>query len=127
MRDRWTSREGGRDTRCAEAREEVILLPSEERSAEHARRWAVEDELVMLEVFPNPTDGLAYVFCNVPEGGEQALMRLRDLQGRIVREQRLGKGMSIVEVDLVPMALGVYIAELRSGGVVIGQAKVTRQ
>ncbi len=107
--------------------EEVVILPLEERTMEAPKRVRNSSSLeaIILEAYPNPTDGLAYVVCNVPEGVEQATVRVHDLTGRLVAEQRLTTGSAIVELDLSDEPGGVYAAALELDGVRTGTVKLT--
>lgn len=111
----------------ADALEEVVILPVEERAmtgTQRARRNSSQ-EAVILEAYPNPTDGLAYVVCNVPEGLDNALVVVHDLSGRVLQQQKVGVGTALVELNLFGEPSGVYATELRIGGVRVGTVKVT--
>lgn len=113
----------------AEPLEEVVILPVEERSMEARKRVrnATSQEAIILEAYPNPTDGIAYVVCNVPEGVEHAMVRVHDLNGRLVAEQRIATGSAIVELNLSGAPAGVYAAELELDGMRSGTVKLTVQ
>lgn len=113
----------------ADALEEVVILPVEERAmtgTQRARRNSSQ-EAIILEAYPNPTQGIAYVACNVPEGVEQATVCVHDLNGRLVTEKRIGNGPAVVELDLSGEPSGVYASELRLDGVRTGTVKLTVQ
>lgn len=107
--------------------EEVVILPLDERAIEVRKRVrnTSSQEAVILEAYPNPTDGLAYVVCNVPEGVDNALVVVHDLSGRVLQQQKVGVGTALVELNLFGEPSGVYATELRIGGVRVGTVKVT--
>ena len=91
-----------------------------------AREWnTASNEAIILEAYPNPTDGVAYVVCNVPEGVERALVRVHDLNGRLLTERRITPGTAMVELNLAGEPSGVYAAELALDGVRTGTVKLT--
>lgn len=61
---------------------------------------------------------------NVPEGVEQAWVRVHDLQGRTIVQRRIGAGAAIVELDLAHQPAAVYAAELSLDGVRSGTVKL---
>lgn len=67
------------------------------------------------------------VVCNMPEGVEQAWVRVHDLNGRLVTERRIAGGAGIVELDLSGVVAGVYAAELNLDAVRTGQVKLVVQ
>ena len=114
----------------AEPLEEIIVLPEqqEQRMAREQRvRGHASAEALILDAYPNPTEGLAYVVCHVPEGVEQAWVRVHNLNGKALVQQRIGTGAAIVELDLTHQPAGVYAAELSLDGVRMGTVKLTVQ
>lgn len=97
-----------------------------ERAVEAAKRVrkATSEEPMILEAYPNPSDGITYVVCNVPEGVDEAWVRVHDLNGRVVTERRIASGAGIIELDLSQQPTGLYAAQLRLYGVAAGNVKL---
>lgn len=107
---------------------ERIIPPNEQRMAlPMTAEELLLDQEALQSAYPNPTDGIAYVVCNVPEGVEQATVRVQDLNGRLVAEQRIATGSAIVELNLSGAPAGVYAAELELDGMRSGTVKLTVQ
>jgi hypothetical protein len=114
----------------SEPLEEIIVLPEpEQRRMEVPQRVRPSNsqEALILEVYPNPTSGLAYVVCHVPEGVALSVITVHDAEGRLLKEVRLGSVAAVVELDLSGMAAGLYTASLSLDGVRAGQLKVAVQ
>ncbi len=56
---------------------------------------------------------------------EQAMVRVHDLNGRLVTEQRIAAGSALVELHLSGEPAGVYASELWLDGVRSGTVKLT--
>lgn len=65
--------------------------------------------------------------CNVPEGVEQARLRIYDLNGRLVKEMTLEHGAGIAEIQPGFAAAGIYMAVLQLDGIRAGQVKLALQ
>jgi hypothetical protein len=107
--------------------EEVIVLPVVERRSNGRVRAANSPEPLILDAFPNPSNGFVYVVCNVPMGTEHAALVVRDLNGRLLQQIRIGPGPAMVELDLSTQAAGIYMASLELDGVRAGQVKLAIQ
>jgi hypothetical protein len=114
----------------ADALDEVIILPEdgEQRSTSQRRvRNRTSETPLLLQAYPNPSDGPVYVVCNVPDGVEQARLCVADLNGRLVKEIVLNNGAGIAEIRPGFAAAGIYLAELRLDGIRAGQVKLALQ
>ncbi len=114
----------------ADPLEEVIVLPEQQQKRMEAParvRHSTSNEALILEAYPNPTEGLAYVVCNVPDGVEQATVVVRDLEGREQVRSRISSGTAVVELDMTHMSSGLYVANLTLDGVQAGQVKISVQ
>lgn len=111
----------------AEPLDEVILLPMEPKSIRSRERSHASTEPRILEANPNPSSGPIYIVCNVPEGVQQATVRITDMNGRVVHERNLIAGAGIVELDRQMAAAGIYVAELHLDGIRAGQVKLAVQ
>lgn len=112
----------------SEPQDEVIILPVEERSATVRRqRHAVSNKPMLLEAYPNPSNGPVYVVCNVPQSVTKASLRILDLNGRLVHEQVLSPGMGIAELIPGFAAPGIYMAVLSLDDIRAGQVKLALQ
>ena len=112
----------------AEPLDEVVLLPKEERSTTVRRqRHAVSDKPMLLQAYPNPSNGPIYVVCNVPQSVTKASLRIMDLNGRLVHEQVLSPGMGIAELIPGFAAPGIYMAVLSLDDIRAGQVKLALQ
>lgn len=77
-----------------------------------------------LTAYPNPATGPFYLVYQVPEGVQQAEVRLHDGQGRLVRQEQLSPKNGIMEVLAKDLASGTHIATLYYDGIQVGSAKV---
>lgn len=110
--------------------EEIIILPEDgPKSAGLPRNHAaIEWETgLLLEAFPNPSNGMLFVVYELPEGSAQAELRLLDLHGRTIRSNRLGVGPGLLQWNTQGLAPGIYVAELRLDGQPGQQVKVVVQ
>ncbi|MGV9013750.1 MAG: T9SS type A sorting domain-containing protein [Flavobacteriales bacterium] len=100
----------------------------EQRStAQHRIRNRNSQTPMLLEAYPNPSDGPVYVVCNVPDGVAQACLRIMDLNGRLVREMTLEPGSGIAEIQPDFASPGIYVAELQLDGIRAGRVKLALQ
>lgn len=110
--------------------EEIIILPEDgPKSAGQPRDHAAIDwdTGMLLEAFPNPSNGPLFVVYEVPESSPQAELRLLDLHGRTMRSTRLGDGPGMLQWSTQGLAPGIYMAELRVDGMASKQVKVVVQ
>lgn len=110
--------------------EEVIILPTDMQprsSAQHRERSRTSQQPMLLEAYPNPSDGPVYVVCNVPEGVSKASLQIRDMNGRLLSDQRVEAGLGVAVLQTGVVAAGVYLAELRLDGIRAGQVKLALQ
>ncbi len=114
----------------ADPLEEVIILPSDMQprsGVQHRVRGRASQQPMLLEAYPNPSDGPVYVVCNVPEGVSTASLQIRDMNGRLVYDQPLEAGMGVAVLRAEAVAAGIYLAELRLDGIRAGQVKLALQ
>ncbi len=110
--------------------EEIIILPEDgPKSAGQPRDHAAIDwdTGMLLEAFPNPSNGPLFVVYEVAEGSAQAELRLLDLHGRTMMSNRLGDGPGLLQWSTQGLAPGIYMAELRVDGMAGQQVKVVVQ
>lgn len=103
-----------------------MILPHEQRSLSgHAA--AVASPVELLAAYPNPSDGKQPVFVVVrlPEGMEQATLRVVDPTGRLVREETITRSAAIIELMPAELPNGLFAASLSAGEVQLGTAKFT--
>ncbi|MBL0044995.1 MAG: hypothetical protein IPP33_11560 [Flavobacteriales bacterium] len=79
----------------------------------------------MLTAYPNPSDGKepVYLVAQLPEGMEQAILRVVDPAGRTITQTSVTPRTGIVEVAAKGMAAGLYSAALFANGVQLSAAK----
>ena len=109
---------------------EVIILPDDmqpKSGAQHRVRGRASQQPMLLEAYPNPSDGPVYVVCNVPEGVTKASLQIRDLNGRLLHDQPVEAGMGVAVLQAESVAAGIYLAELRLDGIRAGQVKLALQ
>ena len=114
----------------AEPLEEVVILPADMQprsGSQHGVRNRASQQSLLLEVYPNPSDGPVYVVCNVPESVSKASLQIRDMNGRLVYDQPLEAGMGVAVLRAEAVAAGIYLAELRLDGIRAGQVKLALQ
>lgn len=86
---------------------EVIILPTP------TKRLRQPEEILAqrptMQVFPNPSQGIVNVAVQVPEGAEQATLRVLDPLGRVMHQRRLAAGTLQEELHLA-LPAGSYVA-----------------
>ncbi len=110
--------------------EEIIILPEEGPKNMGNPRNKPEIQWVTgiaLEVFPNPSSGPTQVMYEVPEGMEQAELRLVDVQGREQQRLRLGEGPGLLTLTTAGLAPGIYLLELLRADQPLAQSKLILQ
>lgn len=80
------------------------------------------EEYGALTLYPNPTDGMCHISCT---DGQADLLRLYDLQGRLLVEQPVG-GES-AELNLSNFPSGLYFVQLYADNRLIAVRKLLRQ
>lgn len=72
--------------------------------------------IAKLDVYPNPANNVIY-FKHEFDGKNDAVVYVRDMVGRTIREERLGRlyGDRQVSVDMTSVPAGLYTVELVSG------------
>ncbi len=93
----------------------------------HTRETPERGHGKILEVYPDPTNGPAWLVVQVPEGVEDAELRITDLSGRTMRAQRLVEGAGIVELQTAAWADGIYMVSLALDGHAAGSVKLAVQ
>ncbi len=108
--------------------DELILLPTPElKSSRNERVRQRANNEAVLQAWPNPSAGPVFVLCNVPPTVSGASLRITDLNGRLVQEQKLPAGRGVAELAPGFAAPGLYLAELRLDGIRAGQVKLVLQ
>jgi len=106
---------------------EVIVLPMEEakstqRSAAPVRPVAALSPM-LLDAYPNPTDGPQWLVYRMPEGSGDAVLVVRDALGREVLKQAVPSTIGILELATHSWANGLYNATVVVDGIA---AQVTK-
>lgn len=102
-----------------------VVLPNMTRSLQHMPQAGAQmNEPKYLEIFPNPSQGAAFITYTLPEGMGTAELQVYDARGRVIWQTRPERSSGIAELpsDLAP---GLYQAVLSSTGVLVGSAKFT--
>lgn len=68
--------------------------------------------LELLDAYPNPTNGSQWVAYKLPEGTENALLRIHDAMGRMIFTKKLANVGGILELDNQSWSSGIYHATL---------------
>jgi hypothetical protein len=85
-----------------------------------AREWPVEQHPQMaLGVYPNPSNGLVNVLCDVPVSVSTASLSVHDASGRIVRQLALRSGVGYLQMSTESWAPGVYSLQLLCNGALV--------
>lgn len=108
--------------------EELILLPTPGlKSGRNERTRQRANSEAVLHAWPNPSTGPVNVLCNVSPTVVEASLRITDLNGRLVQEQKLPAGRGIARLAPGFAVPGIYFAELRLDGIRAGQVKLVVQ
>jgi alpha-tubulin suppressor-like RCC1 family protein len=73
-------------------------------------------------MYPNPATDKVNIRFETPQGESQ--VEIYDLTGRLISSFTNTDNQGVYELDLAPMATGVYVVVLRQGGVVLMQRKL---
>ncbi len=99
--------------------DEVIILPEEgaKRSVReeggHFIDWANE---MLLEAFPNPSNGPVYLAYTLPHGCERGTIQITDLSGRELIHQSAYQPIGLLQVPTENWNAGLYVATLHADG-----------
>ncbi len=97
---------------------EIILLPLEERTmsgqAGRVPRVVAWPDEVVLEAYPNPSQGPVYLVYKAPKDGSRLTLNVFDAKGREVFRSAASSGAGIVELNTTGWSGGIYVAELGS-------------
>ncbi len=101
-----------------------MILPDENRSMQASPETAPAP-IELLATFPNPSDGkqAVYLVVRMPEGMEQATLRVVDPLGRIVRDEVISRAAAIIELEPGQLANGLYLASLFAGEIQLATSK----
>ncbi|WP_426492467.1 T9SS type A sorting domain-containing protein [Hymenobacter sp. 102] len=66
-----------------------------------------------LEVYPNPASSAVNV--QVPAASASTVVELRDVRGRLVRQQRLEPGITVTQLPTANLPGGVYLLQIQQG------------
>lgn len=116
-----------REAMGEELPEEIIIYPGETPKLHFTMHqptveWPTD---VQLEAFPNPTDGLVFITYELPENAGITELRIVDLSGRELLNERLLEGPGVRTVQTDQWSSGLYIAELRINGAGLATTKLT--
>ena len=75
-----------------------------------------------LLLYPNPASDKVNIRFETPQGESQ--VEIYDLTGRLISSFINTDNQGVYELDLAPMATGVYVVVLRQGGAIIMQRKL---
>jgi hypothetical protein len=101
---------------------ERIVLPHSTRSLAAVNGANVAEQMVALQVQPNPNDGHAVVAVRIPAGVEHATIKVWDPIGRLVAEKLIAGGQPLVDLPTLQVS-GLYVAVLYLDGVLAQTAK----
>ncbi len=101
---------------------EEVVLPRPVRSAQAKERASAVME-PLLTAYPNPSNGPVYLVAQLPEGADQAVIRVVDPVGRIILENQFSGRVGMFEIPEKDLAAGVYTAGLFIDGINAGNTK----
>jgi PKD repeat protein len=81
-------------------------------------------ENILVEVFPNPTPGMAIVRYKVPEPAESFSISIADLRGRDLMAQKLQQPQGELAFDCGILEAGTYMVTLKKQGKIITSLKL---
>jgi len=107
---------------------EIILHPEDTPKRNRASRQVVEwPSMALLEVFPNPSNGQAFVTFETPTDEVNSLLRVVDLSGRELYSAPTGSGPGVRTIETDTWSNGVYMVELRVDGATLTTSKLVVQ
>ncbi len=83
-------------------------------------------EVKMLPAFPNPASSHIKIPYSLPEGIESGILRISDLNGRVVSTRQINNSVDHVTVQLHEFPSGVYIYIIEPGNSVTGNATLSK-
>ena len=106
--------------------EEDTELPKANKRlvANRPRERTGTERTSLLNAYPNPTNGPAYLTYSVVEGVEKAHVELYNAKGQLVLTKTLGSSSGIVEVPTDVLTPAVHIATLYFDGRKVGSTKL---
>ncbi len=104
--------------------DDEMILPEQYHMMQIPRNLA-QPPIQLLAAYPNPSDGKqpVYMVVRMPEGMDQASLRVVDPAGRLVREVIISRNTSIIELLPSELTNGPYVAGLFAGELQLGAAK----
>lgn len=105
---------------------EVILPMVGTKSLKPGRATGRTATRTFLSAHPNPTNGTSWVVIDL-DLDEAAVIRIHDLQSRLVQQHQLAPGQRLLEIDLQKLANGMYTCELLQGDLKLAATKITLQ
>jgi hypothetical protein len=116
--------DGGKEFKCAT---NVFLELPSCSSVQSKSSAAVNDKPEIelsgtLTLYPNPASDIVNIRFETPQGESQ--VEIYDLTGRLISSFINKDNQGVYELDLAPMATGVYVVVLRQGGAIIMQRKL---
>jgi hypothetical protein len=78
-----------------------------------------------MQLRPNPSSGSLELV--LPAGHRDLQVEVMDATGRIVASERIGAGMTVVNMDLSAQPVGVYLVRLQGEGVVLTERLVLQR
>lgn len=119
---------GWLEARGEDIPEEIILHPGDTPKRNIASRRSVDwPSTVQLEVFPNPSNGQAFVAFETPMDAAHAELRVVDLSGRELYSARTDSGPGLQTLVTDTWSNGVYLVELRVDGAAFATSKLVVQ
>lgn len=91
--------------------EKIVRSDTNPRSLVNQKIEKMEDELLNLKIYPNPTTGTLYVEIPDYKSDEQVFMSLYDLYGRLYKQEYLRSSHNIY--DISSYKNGVYILHIK--------------
>jgi hypothetical protein len=102
----------------------AAYLPLAYRSAampDHLRQASPVQPLI--QALPNPTHGM--VVLSYPKEISEGTITITDMQGRLVAQHSIADHRALIELDLAHCGPGLYIAQLTSAGMPVGEVKIS--
>ena len=108
-----------------QATQELVILPGRAKSLREDQTTNRLSMKPLLSAYPNPSNGPVYLVYAMPVGVEDAEIRLHDVQGRLVKQQRLPSRNGVLEVQPKETSTGMHVASMYFDGILVGTAKVS--
>ena len=75
----------------------------------------INETVLTFTLYPNPTDGLCTVELNTITNAKDWVLRIEDIQGKLVRQQVISFSSTTMLLDVSAFAKGIYQVSLSNG------------